>query len=162
MASMITAKELNRRWNVGAVHPLYSEWGNYYGLLRKFPGALFDRKGYVLFATEQEYRDCPDLAITRRLNVKKTISAIPGYVQVIKDEVLNVPDLDIHRSSGVEGDKHLRLHLYKERDRKLVKRKKESAKSLDCEVCGFSFSETYGEIGGSYCEVHHLIPILRA
>ena len=104
MAANISAKERNKRWKVGAVHALYSDWGNYYGLLRRFPGALFDRKGYILFATEQEYRDCPDLVITKRLNVKRTISAIPGYVQVIKEEVLDVPDLDIHPISGVEGD----------------------------------------------------------
>jgi len=26
----------------------------------------------------------------------------------------------------------------------------------DCDVCGFNFSETYGEIGRNYIEVHHL------
>jgi predicted HNH restriction endonuclease len=29
----------------------------------------------------------------------------------------------------------------------------------DCVVCGFSFEETYGEIGHGYIHVHHLVPV---
>ncbi len=30
---------------------------------------------------------------------------------------------------------------------------------LFCEICGFNFEETYGQIGRGLIEVHHLIPI---
>ena len=29
----------------------------------------------------------------------------------------------------------------------------------DCDVCGFSFEDTYGDLGIKYVEVHHLHPI---
>ena len=30
---------------------------------------------------------------------------------------------------------------------------------LRCEVCGFSFRETYGKLGVGYAEAHHILPI---
>lgn len=32
----------------------------------------------------------------------------------------------------------------------------------DCSVCGFSFEESYGEIGAGYIHVHHLKPLAQA
>lgn len=48
---MITGRRLNEKYKVGAVHSLYRENGYWYHALDKFPGALFDAKGYVLFKT---------------------------------------------------------------------------------------------------------------
>lgn len=75
-------------------------------------------------------------------------------VQPGTDGVALVPDVDIHASgfSAVEGRAKLVLHLVRERNRELVSAKKASVSSPKCEVCGFSFLETYGE---DYCEVHH-------
>lgn len=61
-----------------------------------------------------------------------------------------------------EGGIVLKLHKRRERDRKLVKAKLEAAKSIgqvSCEVCGFDFHSTYGELGEGYIEVHHLNPV---
>lgn len=30
---------------------------------------------------------------------------------------------------------------------------------LDCAVCGFNFSETYGQLGAEFIHVHHLLPL---
>jgi hypothetical protein len=153
--------ELNRRWNVGAVHALYMHDGHWYHCLKHFPGALFDRNGYILFSTEEEYLDCSYLTIYKATNqiavMKPGISAIPGYVRVTGE----MPqDVDFHSSSvGIEGEMHLKLHLFRERDRSIVKLKKKSASSLNCEICGFSFQQTYGGLANDYCEVHHLVPI---
>ncbi|MDR3726610.1 MAG: HNH endonuclease [Terracidiphilus sp.] len=162
MPKRITGKELNDRWNVGADDSRYSERGNWYAQLHRFPGALFDQNGYVLFRTKEEYQSCPYLNIRKQINMKgiSGISAIPEYVRVIGTEDPDVPDVDLHSSSsGIEGGRSLKLHLFKERDRALVKRKKKSATSLNCEICRFSFEETYGGPAGAYCEVHHLVPI---
>ena len=51
------------------------------------------------------------------------------------------------------------MHLIRERDRSLIKRKKDCATALSCEVCGFNFKEQYGDLGKDYCEVHHKIPL---
>lgn len=62
-----------------------------------------------------------------------------------------------------EGRILTRLHLQKERNSKVVERKK--AQVLDkfgrlaCEVCGFDFAEVYGELGVGFAECHHLIPL---
>ena len=58
-----------------------------------------------------------------------------------------------------EGRLLTRLHRYRERDPKLVKRKKkrilEESGALMCEVCHFDFSESYGYHGEGYIECHH-------
>ena len=79
-------------------------------------------------------------------------------VQPETDGLALVPDVDIHASnfSAVEGRAKLVLHLVRERNRALVAAKKASVASPKCEVCGFSFIDTYGE---DYCEVHHLTPL---
>ena len=52
---------------------------------------------------------------------------------------------------------------YRERDRKLVERKKAQvllAKGhLTCEVCDFDFGERYGDRGRGYIEAHHIRPL---
>jgi len=149
--------KLNKLWNVNAAHSLYIHDGHWYHRLRKFPGALFDRNGYILFQTEKEYLNCAHLSIGKQVSIRPPgISAIPGYVRVLP---MSPPDLDVHSKVGVEGERRLAIHLYKERDRELVKNKKKAASSLNCEICGFSFGDTYGKFASHYCEVHHLLPI---
>jgi hypothetical protein len=68
-------------------------------------------------------------------------------------------DIDLLDVAGREGGRKLVQHLRIERDRRLVEAKKRSVLGLrgrlTCEVCGFDFKETYGEIGEHFCEVHH-------
>lgn len=54
------------------------------------------------------------------------------------------------------------VHRRRERNNALVRRKKAEAVlaiSLSCEICGFDFRETYGEIGRGFIECHHMLPI---
>ena len=85
----ITGEDLNHKWKVGARQPRFSKTGRFYMLLERFPGALFDPHGYVLFKTKEEYEQCPLLqhgnpeSENQRLNVVRPgISAIPGYVKI--------------------------------------------------------------------------------
>jgi hypothetical protein len=74
----------NDLWCVGAAHALYIHDGYWYHQLERFPGALFDDNGYILFETEDEYRSSPFLSIGKEVSVRKPgISAIPGYIQVV-------------------------------------------------------------------------------
>ena len=80
----ITGKQLNKKWKVGARHALYHHEGTFYEHLRRFPGALFDRKGYILFNTKEAYERCTyfDGTHQEKLNVHPPgISGIPGYVK---------------------------------------------------------------------------------
>jgi predicted HNH restriction endonuclease len=64
---------------------------------------------------------------------------------------------------AVEGRILARVHLARERNRKLVDQKKSAAikraGKLTCEVCLFDFEAAYGERGAGFIEVHHLKPI---
>jgi 5-methylcytosine-specific restriction protein A len=68
-------------------------------------------------------------------------------------------DVDIHSTVVDEGRRRLVMHLKRERKKFIVDKKKKQAATLDCEVCGFSFSRAYGSAAEKYCEVHHLIPL---
>ena len=62
-----------------------------------------------------------------------------------------------------EGRLITRLHLTRERDRGIIKRKKESFRrrhgGLFCEACGFDFSSRYGARGNDFIECHHTRPV---
>ena len=63
----------------------------------------------------------------------------------------------------VEGKTRLANHLRKERNASLIQKKKEKAlrenPMLNCEVCGFSFSDAYGPLGEGFIEAHHKNPL---
>ncbi len=154
------AIRLNEAWSVGAAQGRYSHDGHWYATLARFPAALFDSRGYVVFATEEEYVSSPHLNIGKQISVPKPgISAIRGYVRVIDSDAPPIFDVDIHTVAATEGRRRLVLHLQRERNQAVVRNKKERAATLDCEVCGFSFPRAYGSAASDYCEVHHLQPL---
>ena len=83
-----TGEEYNRKWGIGAKQARYHKDGHFYGLLERFPAALCDPQGYVLFQTKEEYRRLdPDyLGLgEKKCNVRDRaagISGIPGYIKV--------------------------------------------------------------------------------
>jgi hypothetical protein len=79
--SGLTGQQLNEEWKVGAQHALYHADGTWYENLRKFPGALFDRHGYVLFESAENFKKSTFLKIGEKTNVPRGISKMPGYVR---------------------------------------------------------------------------------
>lgn len=65
-----------------------------------------------------------------------------------------------------EGALAYRRHCHRERDRRIVERKKaqvlESGGRLACEVCDFSFEDAYGALGARYIECHHVRPLAES
>lgn len=65
-----------------------------------------------------------------------------------------------------EGRLLYRLHVRRERNRRLVTKKKTEALAafgrLACEVCGFDFALTYGSDGAGVIEAHHRVPLAVA
>src|SRR5687767_231610 len=101
-----TGKRLNEEWNVWAEHALYRKDGTWYHNLTKFPGAFFDAKGYVLFDTEDDYRNCKHLQLGAEVHVPGGISSIPAYVYMAEeasdnelDEVLDTEDVEYEGGS---------------------------------------------------------------
>lgn len=76
-----SGKNLNREWDVGVRHPLYRDDGRFYMRLERFPGALFDANGYLLFETEQDYLNCAAIKIGKRVNIPCGIANIPRYIR---------------------------------------------------------------------------------
>lgn len=62
-----------------------------------------------------------------------------------------------------EGTVIYKLHKYRERDTKIIKKKKEREfmrlGKLPCEACTFDFFQKYGELGYKYIECHHRTPL---
>lgn len=58
-----------------------------------------------------------------------------------------------------EGRANLRIHLRRERSRRLIEAFKATLDDPTCEACGMSFSEVYGELGAGYIEAHHKVPV---
>lgn len=76
-------------------------------------------------------------------------------------EVDLVPAADDYEAE--EGGVILRLHKSRERDRKLIAKKKAQVLAqtgkLACEPCGFDFQEAYGDAGEGFIEAHHRKPV---
>lgn len=66
---------------------------------------------------------------------------------------------DDQEEEAEEGKVLTRLHRSRERNRKIVKRKKDRILQkhgkLECECCGFNFKQTYGDRGDGFIECHH-------
>ena len=150
-------------WSKPVSQARYSNDGHWYAPLSRFPAALVDAGGYLLFQSEHEYRSSPHLAIGKQISVRKPgISAVPEYVRMRTTEDAPSTDIDVHDYEGTEGRQKLLVHLSRERNRRLVGQKKKSSRSLACEVCCFSFAGVYGGLATDYCEVHHLVPLAEA
>lgn len=80
--SKTTGKKLNIEWSVNAKHSLYREDGKWFHHLIAFPGALFDKHGYILFENKEAYENCEYLQRGVELNVPNGIAQIPGYVRM--------------------------------------------------------------------------------
>ena len=156
---------LNRDWNVNARHALFSNTGNWYHRLTRFPGALFDPKGYILFETEEKYLACASLNINQDIWVPHGIASAPGYVQIVINGSEYVPTTT--SPPGAKPDRahyegspvSISLTVY-ERDR-VARTECLQHYGYKCTVCQFDFAQTYGEIGVDMIHVHHLTPVSR-
>jgi 5-methylcytosine-specific restriction enzyme A len=74
-----------------------------------------------------------------------------------------VTESDEEIAEAEEGRVLTRMHRVRERNRELVKRKRDvvlrETGRLACEACGFDFNDKYGEHGRGFIEVHHLLPL---
>ena len=91
------------------------------------------------------------LAATARA-IREAINAAPPSAATL--------DYEDDGVEAVEGALLTRLHRIRERDRKIVARKKAQAADahgrIRCEACAFDFADAYGPRGTGFIEVHHL------
>ncbi len=94
----------------------------------------------------------------------EVVAAINANVQTIPASPIDLSAADDPGFFEAEEGKVLtRVHRVRERDKKIVKRKKEEALkqhgALQCEACGFNFSQTYGADVEGVIDVHHTKPL---
>jgi hypothetical protein len=76
-----TGRNLQREWSIPAHHVLYHHKGSWYHVLERFPGALCDPNGYVLFASKDDFDKCAGLKIKIHVRVPNGIASLPGYIR---------------------------------------------------------------------------------
>src|SRR3989304_1825695 len=74
-------ESLRREWNIPFLQARYHKDGNWFGPLERFPAALCDPKGYVVFKTQSAYESSTYLEIGVHVHVPHGISNMPGYVR---------------------------------------------------------------------------------
>ncbi len=63
-------------------HALYRQTGTWFHLLERFPAALCDDGGYVIFETKSDYLDDPRLQNGIELTVPNGIVSHPRYIRI--------------------------------------------------------------------------------
>lgn len=160
----ISGKSLARAYGIEVAHALYRAKGDWYHILRGFPGALFDANGYIFFETREKYDtfiENGDFAIVRQYLDSNTLTIKNG----IKNQIAYIPfeDSDFLDEIGTpskfwEGAiKRVTVNRY-ERD-KVARLRCIEYWGSNCAVCGFDFLSRFGELGRGFIHVHHLTPI---
>jgi 5-methylcytosine-specific restriction protein A len=150
------AIRINTAFNLGAEHIYYFHQGNWYHNLRRFPGILVDRNGYVRFDTEQDYLNSPHLQHGTRLHIRNGISTIPNYIEFTEEEKFIVNQLsneNVETNDQAERrPRNIDSIVRNQSFVRLVKR----LRNHTCQICNVSL-----QIGNNsyYSEVHHIQPL---
>ena len=87
-------------------------------------------------------------------------------IREILDGKIPITEFDEEEDANIEGEEGrilVRLHRSRERNKKIVLRKKNKVLKmkgvLECESCNFDFEKIYGERGKGYIECHHIKPL---
>ena len=73
-------KWLAEKWNVDVKQALFHRDGSFWDKLTKFPGALFDPAGYVIFHKEEEFTNSNNLIIKNKTNTKRGLR-LPEFAE---------------------------------------------------------------------------------
>jgi hypothetical protein len=151
-----TARSLVTAWGLDVQHALYRKSGDWYHQLVRFPGALMDEHGYVVFETEEAYRQCPALRIRQDVAVPRGISQIPGYTLGLN--AMAGQRTTYERAVFAEGGRRDVIQSRIERSGP-AREACIAAHGLKCAVCGFDFAAVYGDLGAGFIHVHHCKPV---
>lgn len=87
---MITGKALAKQHKIHARHALYRKTGDWYHVLRDFPGALFDAQGYLLFDDKKAYEAFtqgslgPGVTQNKNSNTLRIRNGIAGLMSYVR------------------------------------------------------------------------------
>lgn len=153
----MNGQALRKLLKINALHALYRADGRWYHHLKRFPGILFDNKGYVIFETEEKYLNNPFLQHKKDLHIKNGISTLVNYQNYNEEQnkllagSFNQHLLEVNE----ETIRVLREISFIIRDRALSNKIKTLYDNA-CQVCGTKLEIKKGVY---YSEVHHIIPL---
>jgi len=131
---------------------VYMKLCNFLSLDPSYEGAGLRRGSKADREIWEEFADQRDRLAKIAEAIKANIDSIPRLPVLGEEEV-----------EAVEGRALVRVHLWRERNRSIVKAKKEQFLrengALYCEICSFDFAARYGPIGEGYIECHHVLPL---
>jgi 5-methylcytosine-specific restriction protein A len=164
----ITGKKLSELLGIDVKHALYGEKGTWYHLLNSFPGALFDKHGYIIFNTEDEYINSEYLSKGKELNISKGIANIPGYIKIVEDGNIQ----EIIKEIMYEKNKLSNVNIKKPIGNENTIKKKTSTERIirdtkvskwikklwnnQCQICGTIIDLLNND---TYSEAHHIHPL---
>lgn len=131
---------------------VYMKLCNFLRFDPNYKGKGLERGGKLEEQIWNEFADKPEYLNKIAQNIINSIENIETQNIIIDDD----------ENEFLEGKILYRQHISRERNKTLVKKVKEKAKKqgmLKCQICGFDFYKTYGEIGEGYIECHHTLPI---
>lgn len=147
MERKITGKLLQQVWDIPAKHVLYNRDGIWYHQLRQFPGALCDSSGYVLFPTEELFRNCKQLKINKDVGCRTKIASIPNYLRQESSAAIDL-------SEPKKSRRILQIVSRIIRDTAIANELKLDYKHV-CQLCG----KTTQIFDRFYSEAHHIKPL---
>ncbi len=152
---MSKGNKLAKDLSLNVAQALYSDWGNFYAGITKYPCALFDRCGYVIIEDKDELEN-NDIKIGKRTNIPHKISSLPGYV-LTKSILASLPE-EVSDIGYREGSvTKITVNKY-ERDRN-ARTACINHYGYSCSVCGVSLEDIYGNLAKGFIHVHHIKPI---
>jgi len=135
-------------------HGVYMKLANFKRLDPSYPGSGLTRGGKLEEKIWNELAEDQD----RLRNLAQAIEENVEYSEAHE----TIREVD-EEAEAPEGRVLFRVHRTRERNPSLVKKRKQAALResgcLRCEVCGFDFQKVYGDLGQSFIECHHTVPV---
>lgn len=134
--------------------------------IKVFEARLTPEEGMIL---RSDIKDHPKFSSSHIIKAPQgTVFKLPENEFNFLNSLWNFENAEAEESPGslevYEGAKSLHKHYKRERNQKIINRKKEQFKerndAIFCEVCSFNFTEKYpSELAEDFIEVHHINPI---
>lgn len=155
MSALSKGNELAKKLSLKVKQSLYSDWGNFYAVIKNYPCALFDKDGYIIIQNEEEV-ELNNIKVGKRTNIPQKISSLKGYVltRSLLSQVAEEVQMNNYREGSVT---QITINKY-ERDRSARKVCLEHY-GYQCIACGIQLEETYGDVAKGFIHVHHIKPL---
>ena len=148
---IILNKDINPKYR--NINGVYMKLMNFHHINPNYSGKGLESVSQLDREIFENYEGSKDKLSLTSNRIKEIINSAE-----FERELQNTLDVD-EDYEGQEGKILTGIHKYRERDTKIVKKKKDKVLKetgkLMCEGCNFDFNQTYGSRGEGFIECHH-------